>query len=65
MENDGLNTPEPRAIARVIERAIAADWPRLRYVVDPTIARFAPTAKRVLPHSIIEAALRRVFKLTQ
>jgi short-subunit dehydrogenase len=65
MENDELSAPKPKAVARVIERAITADSPRLRYVVDPTVARFAPMAKRILPYAVMEAALKRIFKLTQ
>lgn len=63
MENDELSAPEPEAVARVIERAVRSDSPRLRYVVDPTVARFAPMLKRLLPYSIVEVALKRVFKL--
>jgi len=63
MEQDELDAPEPLAVARVIERAITSDSPRLRYVVDHTIARFAPMLKRLLPHALVETALKRVFKL--
>jgi NAD(P)-dependent dehydrogenase (short-subunit alcohol dehydrogenase family) len=63
MEKDELEAPEPEEVARVIERAVLSDSPRLRYVVDPSIGRFAPMLKRVLPYSVVEAALKRVFKL--
>jgi len=64
MEKDELDAPEPEEVARVIDRAISSDSPRLRHVVDPSIARFAPILKRVLPYSIVEAALKHVFKLS-
>ncbi len=65
MEEDELNAPEPEAVAHVIERAVTTDSPRLRYVVDPSYARFAPMLKRLLPYAIVEAGLRRVFRLAQ
>ena len=64
MEQDEMNAPEPEAVARVVERAITAKSPRLRYVVDPTVARLAPMLKRMLPYPLVEYALKRVFKLT-
>ena len=64
MEHDELSAPEPQAVARVLERAITAQSPRLRYVVDPTVARLAPTLKRLLPYPLIEYGLKRIFKLT-
>jgi hypothetical protein len=64
MVNDELNAPEPRTVAQVIERAITADSPRLRYVVDPGAARWVPLLKRLLAYPIIEAGHKRIFKLT-
>lgn len=63
MEQDELNAPEPEAVAQVIERAVSSDSPRLRYVVDPSIGRFAPILKRILPYPVVEATLKRVFKV--
>lgn len=63
MERDELNAPEPVEVARVLEKAITANRPRLRYVVDPTFLRFVPIAKRLLPYSFIEFAHKRLFKL--
>jgi NAD(P)-dependent dehydrogenase (short-subunit alcohol dehydrogenase family) len=64
MEQDELNAPEPEAVARVVERAITAKSPRLRYVVDPTVARLAPMLKRLLPYPLVEYGLKHIFKLT-
>jgi hypothetical protein len=64
MEKDELNAPEPVEVARVLERAITVNRPRMRYVVDPTVFRFVPTLKRLLPYPLIEYGLKRAFKLT-
>lgn len=63
MEKDELEAPEPKRVAQVIEQAVTSDSPGLRYVADPSIARFAPFLKRILPYAIVEAGLKRVFKL--
>jgi NAD(P)-dependent dehydrogenase (short-subunit alcohol dehydrogenase family) len=63
MEKDELEAPEPKNVAQVIEQVVTSDSPRLRYVVDPSIVRFSPFLKRVLPYAIVEAGLKRVFKL--
>jgi hypothetical protein len=64
MEKDELNAPEPVKVAQVLERAITANRPRKRYIVDPTFFRFVPMLKRLLPYALIEYAHKRLFKLT-
>lgn len=64
MERDELNAPEPVAVAQTVEKAITSKAPRLRYVVDPTVARVAPLLKRLLPYPVVEYGLKRVFKIT-
>jgi NAD(P)-dependent dehydrogenase (short-subunit alcohol dehydrogenase family) len=50
----------PDAVARTIEKAIAADRPRARYVVTPS-ARVLLTARRLLPDRGWDALLRAQF----
>ena len=56
----GRLAAEPEAVARVIERAIAADRPRTRYVVT-FAARFMMALRRWLPDRAFDGFLRTQF----
>lgn len=54
--------PGPDGVARVIERALTARWPRVRYSAGAD-ARLAPFARRMLPDWITLAVMRRRYRL--
>ncbi|MCH8083242.1 MAG: hypothetical protein IH885_03300 [Myxococcales bacterium] len=54
--------PGPEIVARVIERALTARWPRVRYGVGPESWGTA-FAKRCLPDSLFLYFIRSHFKI--
>jgi NAD(P)-dependent dehydrogenase (short-subunit alcohol dehydrogenase family) len=56
----GLAAGRPEAVARVVERAIAAPRPRTRYAVPP-LAKLFVAAHHWLPDRLWDAFLRRLY----
>jgi NAD(P)-dependent dehydrogenase (short-subunit alcohol dehydrogenase family) len=60
IERELQSAPGPEIVARVIERAITARRPRIRYAVGPD-ARLVPLARRWLPERLGLRLIRRHF----
>ena len=54
--------PSADGVARVIEKALNARWPRVRYSAGAD-ARLAPFARRMLPDWLTLAVLRSRYRL--
>jgi NAD(P)-dependent dehydrogenase (short-subunit alcohol dehydrogenase family) len=54
---------DPLPVARVVERAVRATSPDLRYTVGPTMQRLAPLIRGVLPFSLYETLMRKHYGL--
>lgn len=61
MAEDELAGPPPEAVARLLLRVVNTRNPRLRYTVGPPAQRVGAWAKRLLPNSIVERAVRSIY----
>jgi hypothetical protein len=50
-------------VARLIERALTADKPKLRYVSASAAERAALGLQKILPGRVFEAIIRSVYEL--
>jgi NAD(P)-dependent dehydrogenase (short-subunit alcohol dehydrogenase family) len=56
------NGPGPELFARLVEKILKDPRPRLRYGVGGD-AQWVPWAKKLLPHGVIEYAIRQNYKM--
>ncbi|MFQ5417908.1 MAG: SDR family oxidoreductase, partial [Myxococcota bacterium] len=63
MERDEQNGADPRQIAVLLAKILADPSPRNRYPVGGLAQRLGVTARRVLPSSLLEKAIRAVYKI--
>jgi len=61
VEKDERGGASPEAIARLVERLLAARSPRLRYTVGPLFQRAAVRLKSILPSRFFGWALRQYY----
>jgi NAD(P)-dependent dehydrogenase (short-subunit alcohol dehydrogenase family) len=65
MAADESAAAEPQAVARLIERIIETDAPRLRYLVGPAPQKFAVAVlRKLLPQKVFESAIARYYRCT-
>lgn len=62
MEKTEQNGPDPIHLARLIERILGADKPRLRYRIG-TDAYWVPKLRRLIPESLFEFLLRKIYDI--
>jgi NAD(P)-dependent dehydrogenase (short-subunit alcohol dehydrogenase family) len=60
---DEQSGPDPRDVARVVERALAARRPRLRYTVGMPLQRASVPLKKLLPWRLFAAVLRWMYAI--
>jgi len=63
MERDERNGADPRQLATLLARIIDAPSPRSRYSVGAFGQRFGAALSRVLPSSLVDRAMRAIYKL--
>jgi NAD(P)-dependent dehydrogenase (short-subunit alcohol dehydrogenase family) len=63
IEDDELGGSDPVMVARLLERVIQTDHPRLRYTVGAFDERLAAWLKRVVPGRVIEPMIRRHYRV--
>jgi NAD(P)-dependent dehydrogenase (short-subunit alcohol dehydrogenase family) len=63
IEEDELTGSDPAMVARLLERVIQTDRPRLRYTVGAFDERLAVWLKRVVPGKAIEPIVRRHYRV--
>jgi NAD(P)-dependent dehydrogenase (short-subunit alcohol dehydrogenase family) len=63
MAVDEQHGTPPEQVARVVERAIAARRPRLRYAVGPLHEVIGAAVARLLPDGLVEAALMLYYRI--
>lgn len=59
---DERGGPDPVDVARVVDRALTAARPRLRYVVGVPLQRWSIALKKLLPWRLFAWALRKIYK---
>jgi len=62
MEKSEQSGPDPIHLARLIERILNADRPRLRYRIG-TDAFWVPKLRRVIPEPLFEFLLRKIYDI--
>ncbi|MCP4005576.1 MAG: SDR family oxidoreductase [bacterium] len=63
MERDEQNGADPRQLAELLAKVIANPSPRNRYPIGPFVQRYGVAARRWLPSTILEKALRAIYRI--
>lgn len=63
MQKDEQNGPLPDHLARLVEKIIHTEQPRLRYTFAPFTQKSALLLKKVLPQKMFEASLMKYYKI--
>jgi NAD(P)-dependent dehydrogenase (short-subunit alcohol dehydrogenase family) len=62
MEKEERNGADPEDMARLVERLLRKDRPRVRYMVGPGFQKLAMTLKRILPSRVYEWIISTYYR---
>jgi len=63
MEEDEQNGANPIEIAKLINKILNTENPKLRYLAGPKAEKFFVILKRFLPESLVQFIVEKYYKL--